>query len=226
MIRLIQRAAPALLSALLVFALAVSGAAAKEKSKGKSTASPTSESDSAKPGKSDKKSAKADKNEKKSAKDDKGKKSGAKAGSAKSTPVGRFGEWDVFATSGKGKTCYTLARPKERVPANLKRDDAYVFISNRPAENVHNEISVIMGFAMKDGAEPSADIGGAAFQMIAKGSNAWLKNPAEEGRFIEAMKKGSKLVVKASSSRGHASTDTYSLAGISEALARIRKDCP
>jgi len=161
----------------------------------------------------------------KTGKDDKSKKSDAKGGASKATPVGRFGEWDVFTTGGKAKTCYTLARPKERAPASLKRDDAYVFISNRPGENVQNEVSVIMGFPMKDGSEPSADIGGAAFQLVAKGSNAWLKNPAEEGKFVEAMRRGAKLVVKASSARGHASTDTYSLAGISDALARIRKEC-
>ncbi|MFT4096896.1 MAG: hypothetical protein QM651_07215 [Rhodoblastus sp.] len=154
-----------------------------------------------------------------------GKKSDSKSGAGKATSVGRFGEWDVFTAGGKSKTCYTLARPKERAPASLKRDDAYVFISNRPAENVQNEVSVIMGFAMKDGSEPAADIGGTAFQLVAKGSNAWLKNPAEEGKFVEALKRGSKLVVKAASAKGHSSTDTYSLSGISDALARIRKEC-
>lgn len=206
MIRLPQRALPALVVFALAlglqppapdgaFPFAMSGAAAKEKSETKG----------------------------KSGKAKKAEKSDGKGG--KSTPVGRFGDWDVFATSGKSKTCYTLARPKDRAPASLKRDDAYVFISNRPAENVQNEVSVIMGFAMKDGSEPSADIGGTMFQLVAKGSNAWLKNPAEESKFVEAMKRGAKLVVKATSVKGNASTDSYSLAGISDALARIRKDC-
>ena len=214
MIRLPQRAVPALVVLTFAFGLsastptagpsfALSGAQAKEKKE-----------DAKKPAKG------------KAAKDDKSKKPDAKgAGGGKATPVGRFGEWDVFTTGGKTKTCYTLARPKERAPASLKRDDAYVFISNRPGENVQNEVSVIMGFAMKDGSEPSADIGGTAFQFVAKGANAWLKNPAEEGKFVEAMKRGSKLVVKASSSKGNATTDSYSLAGSSDALARIRKEC-
>ncbi|MFO1135909.1 MAG: invasion associated locus B family protein [Rhodoblastus sp.] len=214
MIRLPQRAVPALVVLAFAFglsasaptpgpSLALTGAQAKEKE-------------------DPKKSAKG----KAAAKDDKSKKPDSKAaGGGKATPVGRFGEWDVFTTGGKTKTCYTLARPKERAPASLKRDDAYVFISNRPGENVQNEVSVIMGFAMKDGSEPSADIGGTAFQFVAKGANAWLKNPAEEGKFVEAMKRGSKLVVKASSSKGNATTDSYSLAGISDALARIRKEC-
>ncbi len=71
-----------------------------------------------------------------------------------------------------------------------------------------------MGFAMKDGGDAEATIGDAEFGLIAKGTNAWVKNPAEESHFIDAMKKGSKLIVKAASSKGKVSTDTYSLAGL------------
>lgn len=211
------------MAALISLTLAAPAATAKEADKGKAPASHKAAQGSSSSAKSSSKPAAKTKAD--GAKADKSKKADAKGGSGKATPVGRFGEWDVFTAAGKNKTCYTLARPKERAPASLKRDDAYVFISNRPGENVQNEVSVIMGFAMKDGAEPTADINGAAFQLVAKGSNAWLKNPAEEGKFVEALKKGSKLVVKASSARGHASTDTYSLSGISEALARVRKEC-
>ena len=131
-----------------------------------------------------------------------------------------------YTAQGKGKTCYALAQPKDRLPATLKRDPAYVFISNRPGENVRSEVSIIMGFAMKDNSEATADIGGTSFDLICKGSNAWVKNPAKEPEFIETLKKGSKLVVHATSIKGNATTDSYSLAGIGDALARVRKDCP
>ena len=81
--------------------------------------------------------------------------------SGKPVQVGSFGDWGAFLAEGaKDKTCYALATPKDRAPAKLKRDPAYIFISNRPAEKVRNEVSVIMGFAMKDGGEAKADIGG------------------------------------------------------------------
>jgi len=150
------------------------------------------------------------------------------AASGKPMQVASYGDWGAFLAQqgGKKKTCYALAQPKERLPANLKRDPAYVFISSRPAENVHNEISIIMGFPMKDNGEARADVGNARFELISKGNNAWVKNPAEEGQFIEAMKRGSKLVVKASSAKGNMTTDSYSLAGLSQALERVQKDCP
>ncbi|WP_020173835.1 invasion associated locus B family protein [Methyloferula stellata] len=148
-------------------------------------------------------------------------------GGAKPVQVGSFGDWGAFlAQSGKEKTCYALASPKDRVPSGLPRDPAYVFISNRPAENVRNEISIIMGFPMKDGAEARAEVGNLGFDLVAKGPNAWVKNPAEEGQFIEAMKKSAKLVVKAPSIKGNVTTDNYSLTGFSQALDKVQKECP
>lgn len=148
----------------------------------------------------------------------------------KPVQVGSYGDWGAFvAQSGQGpkdKTCYALATPKERAPAALKRDQAYVFISNRPGENVRSEVSVIMGFAVKEGGDARAEIGASGFDLVAKGNNAWIKNPAEETQFIDALKKGSKLIVKAPSLKGHVTTDSYSLSGLSQALEKVQKECP
>ena len=149
------------------------------------------------------------------------------AGGAKPFRVGTYGDWGAFETQGgKGKICYALAKPKDRQPGNLTRDPAYVFISTRPGEGVHNEISVIMGFPLKDGAiDGGADINGTKFDLIAKGEDAWVKNAAEEAQVIETMRKGSRLVVKAPSKRGNVTTDSYSLAGFSQALDKVAKSC-
>ena len=148
-----------------------------------------------------------------------------KSGDGKSVQIGTFGDWGAYQTQGKSKTCYALAQPKSREPSTVKRDAAYIFISARPAENVKNEVSVIMGFPMKDNSEAQVEIGDSEFGLIAKGSNAWVKNPAEEGHLIDAMKKGSKLIVKASSTKGKVTTDTYSLGGLGQALEKVKKEC-
>lgn len=171
------------------------------------------------PSKTDKSAGKKDEAKGKDAK------SGKASDQGKTVQLGTFGEWGAYATQGKPKTCYALAQPKSREPASVKRDPAYVFISTRPAENVKSEISIIMGFPMKDGSEAQAEIGDAAFGLIAKGANAWVKNPAEEGRLIDAMKKGSKLIVTAKSTKGKTTTDTYSLSGLGQALDKVRKEC-
>ncbi|MGH6831274.1 MAG: hypothetical protein ACREDG_08995, partial [Methylocella sp.] len=144
----------------------------------------------------------------------------------KPSKLASYGDWGVFLAQGeKSKTCYALATPKDRAPSGLNRDPAYVFISNRPDENVREEVSIIMGFPMKEGGG-RAEIAGSGFALIAKGANAWIKNQAEEPKFIDALKKGAKLIVKASSLRGHVTTDSYSLAGLAQALERVEKECP
>ncbi|MGH6850136.1 MAG: hypothetical protein ACREDD_06785 [Methylocella sp.] len=144
----------------------------------------------------------------------------------KPAKLASYGDWGVFVAQGeKSKTCYALATPKERAPAGLKRDPAYVFISNRPSENVREEVSIIMGFPIKEGGG-RAEIAGSAFALISAGANAWIKNQAEEAHFVDALKKGSKLIVKASSLKGHVTTDSYSLNGLSQALERVEKECP
>lgn len=206
------------------FCVATVVAAPSDTANTKTTASKDSKSKDAK-GKSKTDEKKTD------AKKSDGKKKDAKdtdrKSAAKPVQVGSFGDWGAFlAQSGKEKTCYALASPKDRVPSGLPRDSAYVFISNRPAENVRNEISIIMGFPMKDGAEARAEVGNLGFDLVAKGPNAWVKNPAEEGQFIEAMKKSAKLVVKAPSMKGNVTTDNYSLTGFSQALDKVQKECP
>jgi invasion protein IalB len=141
--------------------------------------------------------------------------------------VGSFGDWNVMSAhgAGKDKTCYAIAEPKDRQPAKLQRDKAYVFISTRPGEGVRNEVAVILGFPLKDGGAGSAEIDGDAYELVTKGTNAWVKNPAKEKEFVEALKNGSKLVVKAPSIKGNVTTDTYSLKGLADALARVQKEC-
>lgn len=147
-------------------------------------------------------------------------------GAGKPAQLASYGDWNVFlAHTEKSKTCYALATPKDRAPAGLNRDPAYVFISNRPGENVRGEVSIIVGFPVKeDGAR--VEISGSSFALVVKGANAWIKNQAEEPKFVDALKKGAKLTIKAASLKGNVTTDTYSLSGLSQALERVEKECP
>ena len=160
--------------------------------------------------------------------------------SPKPALVASFGDWGVYVGQvGKGRICYALAQPKTREPAGLQRDPAYAFISDRPAEGVHNEVSFIMGFDVGPGADappnskkkdaavaPIAVVGDQSVDLLPKATNLWVKNPAREGQFIEIMRKSAKLQIKAASMRGHMTVDTYLLAGFAQAMDRLQKECP
>ena len=147
-------------------------------------------------------------------------------GGASAVAVATFADWTVYtAQSGRQKICYALTQPKDRAPKNLNRDPAYLFVSFRPAQNVRNEVALVMGFAAKDDAPAEAVIGSASYALLTQEENAWLKNPAEEGQAIATMQKGQAVTVKAQSRRGNQLTDRYSLSGFGQALDRARKEC-
>lgn len=152
----------------------------------------------------------------------------AVAGGAEPTLIGQFGTWGAYSATPNGKkVCFALAKPSSSKtnPPNRPRDPAYAFVSTRPAERVNNEVSVMIGYALKPGSESSVEVGGAAFAMYTQGDGLWIKNAAEEERMVEAMRKSADLVVKGVSAKGTETTDTFSLKGLAQALDRIAQDC-
>jgi invasion protein IalB len=149
-----------------------------------------------------------------------------KAATAAATPIGQFGDWQAFQTgSAKTLVCFVISRPKTRAPEGLNRDPASFFITHRPGQGVKNEISIIAGFPMKEGQDALVKIGATTFSMFTKEANAWVKNASEEPAVLTAMKKGKALTFEGTSRRGNVTTDTYSLAGLSDALDAVSKSC-
>ena len=152
----------------------------------------------------------------------------APAGQVQPTFLGQYGDCGAYTASpGGNKVCFALAKPKtaKTEPAGRKRDPSYMFVSTRPAENVRNEVSVIIGYPFKTSSDASAEVGTAKFAMYTQNDGAWIKNVAEEARMIDAMRKGADLTVKGTSGRGTQSTDQYSLKGLAQALDRAEQEC-
>ncbi|MGA7806307.1 invasion associated locus B family protein [Bradyrhizobium sp.] len=149
-------------------------------------------------------------------------------GSAEPTLMGQFGTWGAYSAAPNGKrVCFALAKPttSKTNPPNRPRDPAYAFISTRPAEKVVNEVSVMIGYALKPGSESTIEVGGASYAMYTQGDGLWIKNAAEEERMVEAMRHASEIVVKGVSAKGTETTDTFSLKGLAQALDKIAQDC-
>jgi hypothetical protein len=152
----------------------------------------------------------------------------AAAGAAQPALLGQYGDWGAYAASpGGSKVCFALAKPKTTKiePAGRKRDPSYIFVSTRPADNVKNEVSVIIGYPFKTSSDATAEVGAVKFAMYTQNDGAWIKNVAEEARMVDAMRKGADLTVKGTSGRGTASTDQYSLKGLAQALEKIEQEC-
>jgi len=149
-------------------------------------------------------------------------------GGAEPTLIGQFGTWGAYTATPNGKkVCFALAKPatSKTNPPNRPRDPAYAFVSTRPTEKVFNEVSVMIGYTVKPGSESTLQVGGASYAMYTQGDGLWIKNAAEEGRMVEAMRHSADVVVKGVSAKGTETVDTFSLKGLSQALDRIAQDC-
>ena len=169
-------------------------------------------------------------------------------GGARAALLDTFDDWTAYATPpGRGRICYALSQPTGRTPKTLSREDAFLFVSIRPSENVRGEVAVMMGFPVKEPeppAEAAADaagrapaegpkpapeqqlvVGNARFPIAGKEENAWLADPAQEGSLVAAMARNQKLLVRAVSKRGSATSDEYSLKGFNDALRKAREVC-
>jgi tRNA(Leu) C34 or U34 (ribose-2'-O)-methylase TrmL len=141
------------------------------------------------------------------------------------TLLEKYKEWSAFAASGTPKVCFALAQPKQSTPKGIKRGPVYFYISQWPADGVTYEVSVKMGYPFGPGAKATATVGGAKFDLFTKDEGAFVEKVDAELGLVEAMKKGSTLKIDGKSARGTATSDIYSLEGLSDALARIAKEC-
>jgi invasion protein IalB len=152
----------------------------------------------------------------------------AAVGGAEPTLIGQFGTWGAYTATPNGKkVCFALAKPSSSKtnPPNRPRDPAYAFVSTRPAEKVVNEVSIMIGYALKPGSESTIEVGGGSYAMYTQGDGLWIKNAAEEERMVDAMRKAADVTVKGMSAKGTETTDVFSLKGLAQALDRLAQDC-
>ncbi len=160
-------------------------------------------------------------------------------GMQQAVPVAIFGDWNVFVNGeARNRICYAIAQPQTRSPKTLKRDSAYLFVTVRKAENVPNEVAVMLGFPPKPAAaqtkagspaaptDPSLNLGTSRYGLVVKEGNAWLQNPSDETRVVTEMSgRAPKLTIKTTSARGNPTSDEYELAGFADAIKRAREEC-
>jgi Invasion associated locus B (IalB) protein len=142
--------------------------------------------------------------------------------------LGQYADWGAYTAAPAGKkVCFAIAKPSaaETIPSGRPRNPVYMFISTRPAEKVTNEVSIIIGYPFKPGADATAAVGSASFPLYTQQDGAWIKNAADEANMVNAMRSGQTAVVKGVSAKGTQSSDTYTLKGLSPALDRVAQEC-
>lgn len=140
--------------------------------------------------------------------------------------VGTFGDWSAYSFVENGnKVCYMASQPKTAVGNYTQRGDVFALITHRPAEKTKNVFSYMTGYPYKSGADVSVAVNGQNFTLFTEGDTAWAADATTDNAITNAIKSGSSMVVKGTSSRGTLTTDTFGLKGSSKAYQKISEDC-
>lgn len=148
---------------------------------------------------------------------------------AKIEKLESFTDWQVYKQdTGKERVCYISS-----VPKNLRgkyeranRGETRVFVSHGPGKGERNVVSVVAGYSYKKQSDVAFEIDKKSSKLFTLDDHAWANGPNDDQRIIQAMKRGSKLTVTGTSSRGNKTIDDYSLSGFTKAKAFMDKACP
>ena len=99
-------------------------------------------------------------------------------------------------------------------------------MTHNPGEGTYNVVSVTAGYDYQSGSETEVDIDGRDFALFTRGGISWAYDARGDTNLVEAMRRGNRMVVRGTSSRGTLTTDTYSLSGFTAAYNAIEKACP
>lgn len=140
--------------------------------------------------------------------------------------VGTYKDWSLFKHEEASKQiCFAASQPKQMSPDGANRDSVFFYVSAWPKDGVKSEVSVRLGYPIQSGSTVKVEIGGQSFDLFAKDDKAFVADPTEELKLIEAMRRGNVMNVAATSTRGTATTDSYSLSGVTAALNDLAKEC-
>lgn len=121
--------------------------------------------------------------------------------------------------------CFITSTPKSSEPLDAKREAPRIYISAWPKDGVKGELSVRLGFAVKEAAEVTAAVGTQTFRLFSTGDRAYVEDATAELKLLEAMRKGARLVISATTAGGKAITDNYSLSGLGQAMGELQSTC-
>lgn len=140
--------------------------------------------------------------------------------------IGRYGDWSAYTLSDGGKkVCYMASQPI-RAEGNYKqRGDVFALITHSQAENTADVFSYIAGYSYKADSDASVMIDGKKYDLFTQDDTAWARDTSTDKKLAAAIRSGSKMIVKGTSSRGTETTDTYSLKGTTAAYGAISREC-
>ena len=140
--------------------------------------------------------------------------------------VATHGKWSVYTFMEKGHpVCYMLSQPKKSRGNYTRRGDIYALVTDRPADGSKDVFSYIAGYPYKPGSNVTLDVDRKHFTLFTQDDTAWAPDAATDAKIASAIRHGSDMVVKGTSSHGTNTVDTFSLKGSGDSYNAMIKTC-
>ncbi|WP_321389567.1 invasion associated locus B family protein [Emcibacter sp.] len=142
--------------------------------------------------------------------------------------LGSFKSWDAFVLqkSDGEKVCYIISVPKRKTPTTLQHGNPFITVSHKPKRKISNELNFVVGYGFrKDSTVTMVIDKNRSFKLFTSGDGAWGYDAKQDNAMASAMKRGSNLVMNATSGRGNATSYQFSLSGFTAAHNAITKAC-
>jgi invasion protein IalB len=135
-------------------------------------------------------------------------------------------DWTVYEVDdSKGKICYIASEPTNQDGNYSRRGNPAVLVARLPGSPPSEQVSVQPGYSYKKGSTVDVKIGGDTFALFTQDEHAWARTDADDKALIAAMRDGSTMTVRGTSTRDTFSLDTYSLNGFTAAFEAMRDAC-
>ncbi len=141
--------------------------------------------------------------------------------------IGEYDDWSAYIyKEGKNSVCYMASTPQKSEGKYTRRGDVYLVITHRPADKSFDVVNFVAGYAYKNDAKVIVKIGKDTISdFFVENDKAWTMNANVDKKLVEAMKKGERLIIDGTSTKGTTTKDTYSLKGFSSAYRAISTKC-
>ncbi len=147
--------------------------------------------------------------------------------SVKAHLLQKIKDWSVFIYEDEnGRVCFAATPPTEMQPKAVKRSPVIFYVTTWQKDGVRDEVSIKLGYTMKPKSAAIVTAGGQHFTLTSDEDKAYAKDPAEERKLLDAMAAGGAMIVKATSAKGTATTDQFSLEGAAAAVQKLQDACP
>jgi hypothetical protein len=137
-------------------------------------------------------------------------------------------DWGAYRYDNDGsRICFVSSVPitSEGKYDPKNRGDIRVFVSHGPGKAERDVVQVIAGYRYKAQSDVTLSIDGQRFKFFTLEDRAYAESEEDDRRIVVQMKRGNKMTIIGTSSRGTKTTDTYSLAGFTKTKAVIDKTC-